>query len=190
MNYILGTGLSIFGIHMLKLGIEQFANINENTNFYHGGNLLNKKFLYSENKRLNYNFGKYPPCFNLSIEAQQIFDTLDMNGTLDKYRQLFDIYSILLCQKHHSTYKKCNQEMVKERISDIKKMMPEYFDKAKHTTKISKYIKLDNSDISNLILMCFYLIEKHMKKINDEKIINLNHKFYFAVLKELQTLCS
>jgi len=30
---------------------------------------------------------------------------------------------------------------------------------------------------------------KEMKKIKDDKVKELNHKFYFAVLKELFTLC-
>ncbi len=189
MNYFYGSLLTGFGLFFLKSGIEKFANIDENTNFFIGGNKYNTN-IFSENKRLNFNFGKYPPCFNLSFEAQQIFDTLAMNGIEHQYKQLFDLYSILLCQKYHASYKECNSDMLKERIEDVSKMMPKYFDQPKYRTRISKYIKLDNSNISKLILMCFYLIEQQMKNIKDEKIINLNRKFYFATFKELHTLCS
>lgn len=189
MNYLIGSALSLFGIHLFNKGLEQFANIDSGYTFT-GGNLNSENnFQYTENKRLNFNFGKYPPCFNLSFEAQQVFDTLDMKGEREKFQRLFDLYSILLCQKYHASYKDCNPLMLEERIDDVQKMLPEYFDQAKVRTKLSKYIKLNNSKISKLILICFYLIEKEIKKINDEKIINLNRKFYFATFKELFTLC-
>lgn len=188
MNYLYGSLLTGIGLFFMKSGIEKFANINDNTYFLIGGNKENTN-IFSENKRLNFNFGKYPPCFNLSFEAQQILETLAMEGISHKYHQLFDLYSILLCQKYHASYKECNPEMLQERIDDVEKMMPKYFDQPKYRTKISKYIKLDSSNISKLIFMCFYLIEQQMKTIKDDKIINLNRKFYFATFKELQTLC-
>ncbi len=189
MNYLVGSILSLAGIHLLKTGIEHFSFLNDEPNYLGGGNNKENKFTYIENKRLNYNFGKYPPCFNLSYEAQQIFDALDMKGEREKYELLFDIYSILLCQKYHASYKECNPQMIEDRIKDVQKFLPEYFDQAKIRTKISKYIKLNNSKISKLIIMCYYLIEKQMKNINDDKIKELNHKFYYSVLKELFTLC-
>ena len=189
MNYIVGSMLSLVGIQLLKSGIEHFSYLNDEPN-YLGGGENNKNILrYIENKRLNYNFGKYPPCFNLSFEAQQIFDILVKNGGEEKFKVLFDVYSVLLCQKYHASYKECNPQMIQDRINDLQKLLPEYFDQEKLQTKVSKYIKLNNSKISKLILFSYFLIEREMKKINDDKIKELNHKFYFSVLKELFTLC-
>ena len=79
--------------------------------------------------------------------------------------------------------------MLKERIDDVQKMIPSNFDQVKYRTRISKYIKLNNSKVSKLIFLCFYIIEQEMKKINDEQIISLNRNFYFSTFKELFTLC-
>ena len=79
--------------------------------------------------------------------------------------------------------------MIEDRINDLQKMLPGNFDQEKVKIKISKYIKLNKSKISELIIMAYYLIEKEIKKINDFKIKELNHKFYFAVFKELFILC-
>jgi hypothetical protein len=189
MNYFVDSALSLIGIQLLKTGIEHFTYLNETLNYLGGGENKYNKFRYTENKRLNYNFGKYPPCFNLSFEARDIFDTLDIKGEHEKYFKLFDIYSILLCQKYHASYKECNPKMIEDRINDLQKMLPGKFDQEKVKIKISKYIKLNKSKISKLIIMAYYLIEKEIKKINDFKIKELNHKFYFAVFKELFILC-
>ena len=189
MNYFVDSALSLIGIQLLKTGIEHFTYLNETLNYLGGGENKYNKFRYTENKRLNYNFGKYPPCFNLSFEARNIFDTLDIKGSNEKYYKLFDIYSILLCQKYHASYKECNPKMIEDRINDLQKMLPGNFDQEKVKIKISKYIKLNKSKISELIIMAYYLIEKEIKKINDFKIKELNHKFYFAVFKELFILC-
>jgi len=188
MNYIYGSILTAVGVLFLKNGIESFANLNIDTKLLFGGNKDNK-FSYSENKRLNFNFGKYPPCFNYSVEARHIFDTIDMKGEINKYQRLFDVYSILLCQKYHASYKECDSDMLKERINDLKKMMPQNYDKNLLLEKISKYVILNDSNVFKLILMSFYLIEEEIKKIKDDKIINLNDKFYYAVFQELLLLC-
>jgi len=189
MNYFVDSALSLIGIQLLKTGIENFTYLNESLNYLGGGENKYNKSSYTENKRLNYNFGKYPPCFNISFEARDIFDTLDIKAGHEKYFKLFDIYSILLCQKYHASYKECNPKMIEDRIDDLQKMLPEHFNQRKVRNKISKYIILNDSKISKLIIIAYYLIEKEMKEINDFKIKELNHKFYFAVFKELFILC-
>ena len=174
---------------LLNKGIEHFSNIDSEYTFMGGSSNYENNFKYSENKRLNLNFGMYPPCFNLSYEAQQIFEILGMKGQKRNFEKLFDVYSILLCQKYHAGYKECNPIMLKERIDDVQKMIPSNFDQVKYRTRISKYIKLNNSKVSKLIFLCFYIIEQEMKKINDEQIISLNRNFYFSTFKELFTLC-
>jgi hypothetical protein len=181
--------IGIIGFDLIKDNFEKFTNSN-NEIILLGGNSKNQNtFKYSENKRLNFNFGKYPPCFSVSSEVQKIFDLLDMANIKDKFQQLFDIYSILLCQKYHAGYKTCSSEMLAERIKDLEEMLANNFNPEKYIDKVSKYVKLNNSKISRLIIISYYLIEKEMKKINDEEIISLNRKFYYSTFKELMLLC-
>jgi hypothetical protein len=189
MNYIVGTALSIFGLQLLNKGIEQFSNLNEKQIVIGGVSNYQNDFVYSENKRLNLNFGKYPPCFNTSSEAQKIFDIIDMNGKKKTFEKLFDIYSILLCQKYHAGYKDCNPIMLDERMNDVKKMIPKDVYLNEYKNKLNKYVQLNKSKVSKLILYSFYLIEQEMKKVTDEQIISLNRNFYFSTFKELFTLC-
>ena len=185
-DLVFGTVLSFMGIQLLKTGVETFTNYLNITPFVGGKRDTN----FSENKRGNFTYGEYPPCFQYSFEAQQIYDNLKKNNKLDEYHQLLDVYSILLCQKYHASYKQCNSNMLKDRITDVKAMMGNQFDKPTHMTKLSKYVKLDNSDISNLILYSFVVIEKNIKKLNDELITTFNNRFYLNNLAELQMLCS
>ena len=189
MDSVILFTIALIGFDILKHNFETFTNSNNNIILL-GGNTQNKNdFKYSENKRLNFNSGIYPPCFNLSYEARRIFDLLDIVGSKDNFQSLFDIYSILLCQRYHAGYKKCSSEMLAERISDLEKMMPNNVDEEKYKDKVSKYVKLNNSKVTRLILLSYYLIEKEMKKINDEEIISLNRKFYYTNFKELMVLC-
>ena len=45
-----------------------------------------------ENSRNNNNFKTYPPCFNLSTEAQKIYDILASKNMIEKHKILFEVY--------------------------------------------------------------------------------------------------
>jgi hypothetical protein len=109
MQYILGTGLSLLGADFLFKNIEGFSNVVKDFTLLGGkqNNSTNEtdNNYYFEFKRLNLTFGKYPPGFNLSYEAQQIFDYLDNKGLLKKYREdyliaksnkLFGLYTVIM----------------------------------------------------------------------------------------------
>jgi hypothetical protein len=189
MNYIVGSALSVLGIHIFKKGIEHFAELSPLFNLYNGGSLQKNTSSFTENKRLNYNFGKYPPNYNLSFEARQIQDVLDQNGLSKKHHELLDVYSILLSQKYHASYKECNREMIQDRIDDVKKMIGKPINMQKYFSKVNKIIKLNDSRISELLVLCYYIIEKHMKVINDDQVISLNRNFCLSVFRELMMLC-
>jgi len=203
MNYLIGSTLSLFGLNLLKVSIENFVNIDNidniddaNTsnnskllNIGDGGSQIENKLPYNENIRGNLNYGKYPPCYNISYEAQQIFDNLEINDNLENHQRLFNIYSILLCQKYHAGYRECNPEMLKDRVKEVKKMIPNGTDLSKYLNKLNQYVKLNNSNVSKLILYSFYIIEKHMEIINDDKVQSLNRSFCNNHLRELLMLC-
>jgi len=198
MNYLIGSALSIFGLRLLKSSIEQFANVNQITDIDEDSKILNtgdgasqieNKLEYDENGRGNFNYGKYPPCYNISYEAQQIYDTLEINNEIDNHQRLLNIYSILLCQKYHAGYRECNPLMLKQRIKEVKSMIRIGTDFTPTLDKIKQYVKLNNSKIARLILYSFYIIERHMEIINDDKILALNRSFCSNHLRELFMLC-
>jgi hypothetical protein len=189
MNYIVGSALSVLGIHIFKKGIEHFAELPALFTLYNGGSLQKNTSSFTENKRLNYNFGKYPPNYNFSFEARQIQDVLDRNGLGKKHHELLDVYSILLSQKFHASYKECNREMIQDRIADVRKMIRKPINMQKYFSKVNKIVKLNDSRISELLVLCYYIIEKHMKVINDDQVMSLNRNFCLSVFRELMMLC-
>jgi hypothetical protein len=194
MEYILGTGLTMIGVNFLFKNIERFSPIKKDFTFFGGkqNNDTNESDnnYYFEFKRLNLTFGKYPPGFNLSYEAQQIFDYLDNKGVIHKYRDLLNTYSVLLCQKYHSSYKDCDPDMLEERIKDIKGLMSKGFNKDNIIEKNKYFFSYDKSRVSKLILYSLEIINRNIEKIDDDFITSLNRKICLNHLHELQTLCN
>jgi hypothetical protein len=194
MEYILGTGLTMLGVNFLFKNIERFAPIPKDFTFFGGkqNNDTNEsdKNYYFEFKRLNLTFGKYPPGFNLSYEAQQIFDFLDSKGLLNKYKDLINTYSVLLCQKYHSSYKDCDPDMLEQRIKDIKGIVSTKFNKNDIIEKNKYFFLYDKSRISKLILYSLEIINRNIEKLDDDYLTSLNRKICLNHLHELQTLCS
>ena len=193
MEYVLGSGLTLLGVDFLFKNLESFSNITKDFTLLGGKQNNNKnesdENYYFEFKRLNLTFGKYPPGFNLSYEAQQIFDYLDKKGRLDTYKDLLNVYSVLLCQKYHSSYKDCDPTMLEERIKDVKGLVSKSFNKDNIIQKNKQFFRYDKSRISKLILYSFEVINRHIEKIDDDFITSLNRKFCLNHIHELQTLC-
>jgi hypothetical protein len=196
MNYLIGSTLSLFGLKLLNLSIEQFANIDnaasidEDIKILDGRDRVENKLQYNENSRGNLNYGRYPPCYNISYEAQQIYDALDINNDINNHQQLLNIYSILLCQKYHAGYRECNPLMLKERVREVKSMIPKGTDLTLTLNNLKQYVKLNDSNVAKLILYSFFIIEKHMESITDEKVHALNRSFCSNHLRELFMLCN
>ena len=193
MQYILGTGLSLLGADFLFKNIEGFSDIVKDFTLLGGkqNNSTNEtdNNYYFEFKRLNLTFGKYPPGFNLSYEAQQIFDYLDNKGLLKKYRDLINVYSVLLCQKYHSSYKECDPFMLSERIKDIKGIVSSKYNKRNIIENNKEYFSYDGTKIAKLIVYSLEIINRNIKKIDDDFITSLNRRFCLNHIRELHTFC-
>jgi hypothetical protein len=194
MPNVIQKGLSILGLDSFYKHLESFANIPKDFNLLGGrqNNNTNEsdKNYYFEFKRLNLTFGKYPPGFNLSSEAQQIFDFLDSKDLLVKYKDLLNVYSVLLCQKYHSSYKECDPSMLEDRVSDVKSLVSKKFNKDDLINKNRYFFIYNGSSISKLILYSLEVINRSIEKIDDDYITSLNRRICLNHLNELQTLCN
>jgi hypothetical protein len=193
MEYILGTGLTLLGADFLFKNLEGFSNLVKDFTLLGGkqNNDTNEtdNNYYFEFKRLNLTFGKYPPGFNLSYEAQQIFDYLDNKGLLEKYKDLINVYSVLLCQKYHSSYKECDPFMLAERIKDVRSLVSNKYDKKSIIENNKEYFSYDGTKIAKLIVYSLEIINRNIKKIDDDFITSLNRRFCLNHIHELHTLC-
>jgi hypothetical protein len=193
MEYILGTGLTLLGADFLFKNLEGFSNLVKDFTLLGGkqNNDTNEtdNNYYFEFKRLNLTFGKYPPGFNLSYEAQQIFDYLDNKGLLEKYKDLINVYSVLLCQKYHSSHKECDPFMLAERIKDVRSLVSDKYNKKSIIENNKEYFSYDGTKIAKLIVYSLEIINRNIKKIDDDFITSLNRRFCLNHIRELHTLC-
>ena len=80
--------------------------------------------------------------------------------------------------------------MLKERVREVKSMIPKGTNLELTLSNLKKYVKLNNSNVAKLILYSFFIIEKHMETITDEKVHALNRSFCTNHLRELFMLCN
>ena len=79
--------------------------------------------------------------------------------------------------------------MIEDRITDVQKMIGKPIKMEKYFSKVNKIVKLNDSRISELLVLCYYIMEKHMKVLNDDQIISLNRNLCSSVFRELMMLC-
>jgi hypothetical protein len=147
-NILLGIAVAAIGLKLLS----------KNDNFSNS---------WIENSRNNNNYKNYPPCFNLSTEAQKIYDILASKNMIEKHKILFEVYSMLFCQIKYLRMKNCSNTMLLDRINDLEKLSGDI--NISNYKNILKYISQLNNK-NNLTLkfleLCAFLISKEIDKIN------------------------
>lgn len=121
-----------------------------------------------ENSRNNNNFKTYPPCFNLSTEAQKIYDILASKNMIEKHKILFEVYSILFCQIKYLKMKKCSNTMLLDRINNLDNLTGNI--SINNTNKLLNYISQSNIENMNNLTLNFlnkslFLIIKEIERI-------------------------
>jgi hypothetical protein len=147
-NILLGIAVAAIGLKLLG----------KNNNFSNS---------WIENSRNNNNYKNYPPCFNLSTEAQKIYDILASKKMIEKHKILFEVYSMLFCQIKYLRMKNCSNTMLLDRINDLEKLSGDI--NISNYKNILKYInQLNNKNNSTLkfLELCAFLISKEIDKIN------------------------
>lgn len=121
-----------------------------------------------ENSRNNRNFKKYPPCFNLSIEAQKLFDILESYDMVVKHKVLLEVYSIILCQVSYLKSKLCPQTMLIDRLTDLDALGALRY--TKYYNELINYVSKSILGLTSPISLEFlnkslFLIDKEIDKI-------------------------
>ncbi len=127
------------------------------------------KLGWIENSRYNRGYKKYPPCFNLSLSAQEIYNILEAKDLITKHKVLLEVYSMILCQVTYLKSKLCPQTMLLDRIKDLDAFgAPRY---SNYIDKLKKYISKSQLAKSSPISLEFlnkslYLIDQQLNQIN------------------------
>jgi len=147
----------LFGIAVAAIGLKLLS---KNDNFSNS---------WIENSRNNNNYKNYPPCFNLSTEAQKIYDILASKKMIEKHKILFEVYSMLFCQIKYLRMKNCSNTMLLDRINDLEKLSGDI--SINYTKKLLNYISQSNIENMNNYTLNFlnkslFLISKEIDRIN------------------------
>jgi hypothetical protein len=164
--------------------------------FMTGGGESNSKS-FSENKFGNQSSTKYPPCYEICGATRNIYDILEKNKLLEKYHEMLDKYSIVLCQEVFLKEKKCNNTMFEERYNNIKKNknIPDVIQKKVKNIIVDKpkdkrMIKfLEN--ITDVLEKNIKILKKdnNLSEKEKKKIIKMNDVFYQVHYNELSSRC-
>jgi hypothetical protein len=150
-----------------------------------GQNWSTETIGWIENSRYNQNWGKYPPGFNLSSEAREVFDILEEKDLILTHKIIFEVMSMILCQYKFLQSKMCSDTMIEDRIKDLDALGYKRYNN-KYRNKLKKIVGLtyDSASQSSLefLLRGLTLIEDELDKLknlyNYDSINKLINKFY------------
>lgn len=144
----------------------------------------NYEVMWTENRRNNVSFNKYPPCYDICGSTRNIYNEIELAGKINEYKKLLDVYSIVLCQVKHINSSNV-RTMMMDRISELIRIGGET-DEIKYDYIISLYpTPCDRSKL--FMTLATSLIEQEITKINTDstfteeakqKINTFNKSFY------------
>jgi len=140
--------------------------------------------LWTENRRNNVSFNKYPPCYDICGSTRNIYDEIERAGKLEEYKKLLDVYSMVLCQVKYINSRNV-REMMMDRITELIKYGGDT-DESKYSGVLGMYpTPCDRSRL--FMVLATSLIENEIRKIESDggfseeakqKIREFNRSFY------------
>jgi len=135
------------------------------------------KVSFLEENRGNPKYQQYPPCYDICGASRKIHDILSKNNLTQKYHNLLEAHSLVLCQEVYTMKKPCENTMLKERLEETQNK----FGEIKMTQEIKNRVEklVDNQGsyqvnkfLENIMAIC----EREVKKIMEEKNLNDSDK--------------
>jgi hypothetical protein len=122
--------------------------------------------MWTENRRNNVSFNKYPPCYDICGSTRNIYEEIEIAGQINEYRNLLDVYSIVLCQVKHINSSNV-RTMMMDRISELIRIGGDT-DENKYNNILSLYpTPCDRSRL--FMTLATSLIEQEIMKINSDE---------------------
>jgi len=141
-----------------------------------------------ENSRYNSNYNKFPPCFKLSKEAQQIYNIIENKNIIITHKVLFEVLSMILCQYNFLKSKMCVNTMIENRITDLDSLGYNRYDnryRNKLITLLGNHYNTSSQYSIEFLLKSLTLIEDELNKIYNKineseknQLKSLIEKFY------------
>lgn len=122
-----------------------------------------------ENSRGYANVDNWPPCYDLSPAAKKLFSLMVANGSADRYKQLFDVMSMMMCQQTELIKSDCSRLTI--RLNQLLNLGADTKNN-RATLTAAAYTQLLNNDNSNFIIAAISLIENHMDNVGQDSSIS------------------
>lgn len=122
----------------------------------------------------NFSYLNYPPGYEISFESRNLYDLLESKQLVDKYKNLFEVFSIVLCQEKFNNENICYNNIIVRRINDLEKVGYKNKDNKKYLPKLQnilgesyKKIKIDTAEF---LLRAIAIIENQIMKLLNEQL--------------------
>lgn len=170
---LLGLGFIGLGTAFVVEGTKTKKE-NKVLNFAYGTNR------YTEEKRGNMMYKKYPPCYDICGATRTIQDKLEdvLKDKFVDYSKLLDIFSIVLCQEVYVESKN-KDEMLRQRINDLVEMGAKITQQDKSiakTQEMTTFLSLSKNLIQRQVKML--LEDNRIDKDTKKEIVKLTNIFY------------
>lgn len=143
-------------------------------------------------------YSTLPPCFNLSTDAQHVFQILKSTKMDVKYIQLLKAYSLTLCQLQ-DFQTSCSVNSIKSRLSTLDSWGA-VSDNSFAVSTVNSITRIQNakSNTSQFLYKICDICEKNINaikqdsnfsKLNITQIIGFNSEFYRSIFDKINKLC-
>ena len=145
----------------------------------------------------NLSYLNYPPCYQISFESRNLYDLLESRQLVDKYKNLLETISIVLCQEKFNNENVCYNNIIVRRINDLEKVGYKNKDNKKYLPKLKiilgdsyKKIRIDTAEF---LLRAITIIENQIIELLNEQLtsqekndvmnnINIFYSTHFPVI--------
>jgi hypothetical protein len=160
------------------------------------GTVDSRPTAWSEHIRNMKDYMTFPPCYDIDSNAKKIYAILERNDLIQRYQNILDILSILLCLEKKQA-DECRPLDLKDRFTQIIGMGGDTTDKQTREI-VAAFIQIDESLKSRFIVGAVNLIEKNMAtllkdrdmtKTDKEQISGYIYSFYAMHLPLIHAKC-
>lgn len=148
--------------------------------------------VWSENLRNNKNYAGFPPCYNTDVSSKTIYGILSRAQLVQRYFNLLDILSVLLCLKQG-----CSAQDVKDRYVQIVGMGANLNDEDARAL-VAGFAPLDDTMISKLLVGAVHIIGRQLNVLRNDSVLSVEDRdkingliytFYAAHLEDIYAAC-
>lgn len=181
-----GGSISNVAIFIFMLLIIIGASILILVVYFHGS--TNRSYIRGPSvdyKPVNTFSSSFPPCFEISTDAKNIYKIMKNAKIETKYSRLLDAYTLALCQQNDFKTS-CELDTLNQRIVTLNSWNANQYDN-NAINIVNSVTKLTNNKIGQFLVQICYICERQIELINNDdnimredkiQITGFNSQFY------------